>query len=217
MMTTAVSSVGFEAFSGHPGFVLSQVRHKPDRQLPAGISAATGPDAATIIQALRAVSAEILTDKLVETLMVTVLEHAGAERGLLILRRGDETRVEAEAATQPDAIVVRLRGTAAGPSDLPETVVKLVLRTRQTFILNDAAFPSPFSADDYVATHRVRSLLCLPLVKQGTLVGALYLENTRASHVFTPSRIELLTLLASQAAISLENARLYSEDRKSVV
>src|SRR5262249_57819185 len=61
MMTTAVSSVGFEAFSGHPGFVLSQVRHKPDRQLPAGISAATGPDAATIIQALRAVSAEILT------------------------------------------------------------------------------------------------------------------------------------------------------------
>jgi len=214
-MTTAVSSVGFEAFSGHPGFVLSQVRHKPDRQLPAGISAATGPDAATIIQALRAVSAEILTDKLVETLMVTVLEHAGAERGLLILTRGDEARVEAEATTQPDAIVVRLRGTAAGSSDLPETVLKMVLRTRQALILNDTAAPSPFSADDYVAAHRVRSLLCLPLVKQGTLVGALYLENTIASHVFTPSRIELLALLASQAAISLENARLYSDLREA--
>src|SRR5262249_7470599 len=59
--------------------------------------------------------------------------------------------------------------------------------------------------------HRVRSLLCLPLVKQGTLVGVLYLENTIASHVFTPSRIELLSLLASQAAISLENARLYRD------
>src|SRR5215510_8976667 len=215
MMTTAVSSVGFEAFSGHSGFVLSQVRHKPDRQLPAGISAATGPDAATMIQALRAVSTELLTDKLVETLMATVLQHAGAERGLLILHRGDEARVEAEATTQQDAIVVRLRGTPAESSDLPETVLAVVLRTRQALMINDAAVSSTFSADDYVAAHRVRSLLCLPLVKQGTLVGALYLENTIASHVFTPSRIELLALLASQAAISLENARLYSDLREA--
>src|SRR5262245_22811320 len=214
-MTTAVSSVDFEAFSEHSEFVLSRVGHEPDRPPRVGTPAAKGLDAATIIQALRAVSAEILTDKLVNTLMVPVLEHAGADRGLLILRRGDEARVEAEATTQQGAIVVRLCGTAAGPSDLPETVLKLVLRTRQALILHDAAVVSPFSADDYVAAHRVRSLLCLPLVKQGTLVGALYLENTIASHVFTPSRIELLALLASQAAISLENARLYSDLREA--
>jgi len=170
-----------------------------------------GLDLATVIKASQTISGEILIDKLVETLMVTALQHAGAERGLLILRRGDEVRVEAEATTQQDAIGVRLRGTAAGPSDLPETVLKLVLRTQEALILNDAAIPNPFSADDYLATHRVRALLCLPLVKQTALVGVLYLENTIASHVFTPSRIELLTLLASQAAISLENARLYGD------
>src|SRR5215467_15199328 len=215
MMTTAVSRVDSEALSGYSEFVLSHLRHERDRLSPPRIPAAPEVDATTIIQASRAVSAEILTDKLVEALMVTVLEHAGAERGLLILRRGDEARVEAEATTQQGAIVVRLCGTAAGPSDLPETVLKLVLRTRQALILHDAAVVSPFSADDYVAAHRVRSLLCLPLVKQGTLVGALYLENTIASHVFTPSRIELLALLASQAAISLENARLYSDLREA--
>jgi transcriptional regulator with GAF, ATPase, and Fis domain len=214
-MTTAVSDVGFEKFSDLSEFVFSRVTHEPDGQPPAGTPTATGFDAATIIQALRAVSGEILTDKLVETLMVTVLEHAGAERGLLVLGRGDEAQVEAEATTQQDAIVVRLRGTAAGLSDLPEAVLRLVLRTRQALILNDAAVPSLFSADDYVAAHRVRSLLCLPLMKHGTLVGALYLENTSASHVFTPSRIELLTLLAAQAAISLENARLYSDLREA--
>jgi len=170
-----------------------------------------GLDLATVINASQTISGEILIGKLVETLLRTTLQHAGAERGLLILRRGDEARVEAEATTQQDTIAVRLRGTAAGPSDLPETVLKLVLRTQEALILNDAAVPGPFSADAYVAAHRVRSLLCLPLVKQATLVGVLYLENTIASHVFTPSRIELLSLLASQAAISLENARLYGD------
>src|SRR5262245_30802697 len=153
----------------------------------------------TVIKALHRISGEILIDKLVETLMVTALQHAGAERGLLILVRGDEARVEAEARTQQDAVTVRLRGTAAAPSDLPETVLKLVLRTQEALILNDATVANPFSADPYVAMHRVRSLLCLPLVKPATLVGVLYLENTIESHVFTPARIELLTLLASQA------------------
>jgi PAS domain S-box-containing protein len=170
-----------------------------------------GLDLSTVIKASQTISGEILIDKLVETLMVTALQHAGAERGLLILRRGDDERVEAEATTRHDAIAVRLRGTAAGPSDLPETVLKLVLRTKEALILNDAAAPNPFSVDDYIAANRVRSLLCLPLVKQATLVGVLYLENTIATHVFTPSRIELLSLLASQAAISLENARLYGD------
>ncbi len=174
-------------------------------------TSADGLDLATVIKASQTISGEILIDKLVETLIVTALQHAGAERALLILRRDDEARVEAEATTRQDAIAVRLRGMPAGPSDLPETVLKLVLRTREAVILNDAAVPNPFSDDSYVVEHRVRSLLCLPLVKQATLVGVLYLENNVASHVFTPTRIELLTLLASQAAISLENARLYAD------
>jgi C4-dicarboxylate-specific signal transduction histidine kinase len=78
-------------------------------------------------------------------------------------------------------------------------------------ILDDASKEKLFSADNYIIQNRARSLLCLPLVKQAELIGVLYLENNLASHVFTPARIAVLKLLSSQAAISLQNARLYAE------
>ena len=86
-----------------------------------------------------------------------------------------------------------------------------VIRTRESVILDDALAQNPFSADEYICQKHARSVLCLPLVKQAKLIGALYLENKLASHVFTPARISVLELLASQAAISLENARLYGD------
>ncbi len=147
------------------------------------------------------------------TLLGQAVQHADAERGLLVVRRAEEARVEAEATTQVDAIVVRRLNTLPGPSDLPDTVLRYVLRTQEPVMLDDTGVPNPFSADPYVIGHRVRSLLCLPLVKQGALIGALYLETRVGSHVFTPSRIGLLKLLASQAAICLENAHLYTQLR----
>jgi PAS domain S-box-containing protein len=86
-----------------------------------------------------------------------------------------------------------------------------VIRTRESVILDDASAQNPFSADEYICQKNARSVLCLPLVKQAKLIGVLYLENNLASHVFTPARISVLDLLASQAAISLENARLYND------
>ncbi len=86
-----------------------------------------------------------------------------------------------------------------------------VIRTRESVILDDASAQNPFSADEYICRKHARSVLCVPLVKQSKLIGVLYLENNLASHVFTPARISVLELLASQAAISLENARLYSD------
>jgi PAS domain S-box-containing protein len=90
-------------------------------------------------------------------------------------------------------------------------VLHTVIRTRESVIVDDASAQNPFQADEYICQKRARSVLCLPLVKQAKLIGVLYLENNLASHVFTPSRISVLELLASQAAISLENARLYSD------
>jgi GAF domain-containing protein len=90
-------------------------------------------------------------------------------------------------------------------------VLHYVIRTRESVILDDALAQNPFPADEYFCQKHTRSVLCLPLVKQAKLIGVLYLENNLASHVFTPARISLLELLASQAAISLENARLYSD------
>ena len=81
---------------------------------------------------------------------------------------------------------------------------------RESVILDDAAEP-PFAADPYLRRHRARSVLCLPLITQAKLIGLLYLENNLASGVFAPGRIAVLKLLASQAAIALENARLYGD------
>jgi PAS domain S-box-containing protein len=85
------------------------------------------------------------------------------------------------------------------------------MRTQESVILDDATRPNLFSDDPYFGLRRQRSILCLPLIRQGALVGLLYLENALASHVFTPDRARLLELLGSQAAISLENTRLYSD------
>src|SRR6202035_5066902 len=101
--------------------------------------------------------------------------------------------------------------TAVSPAELPESVLHYVIRTRVSVILDDASAQNPFSADQYVSQKHARSVLCLPLVRQAKLIGALYLENNLASHVFTSARISVLEVLTSQAAISLENARLYND------
>jgi predicted ATPase/signal transduction histidine kinase/GAF domain-containing protein/CheY-like chemotaxis protein len=172
-------------------------------------------DLGTVVKASQAVSGEIELSKLIETLMRISLEHAGAGWGLLILLRGQELRIEAEAATGGGIVDVTLRQSAVTPSELPESVLLTAIRTRESVLLDDAAASKLFSHDIYVQQRRPRSILCLPLVKQSKLVGALYLENNLTSHAFTPGRIAVLELLASQAAISLENAVLYSNLRQA--
>jgi PAS domain S-box-containing protein len=168
-------------------------------------------DLGAVVKASQAISGEIVLGQLIETLMTIALEHAGAERGLLILLRGERPQIEAEARIDRKAIVVTLRQGAVTSNELPESLLHTVLRTRESMILDDASALNPFSADAYIRENHARSLLCLPLVKQATLIGVLYLENNLASRVFTPARISVLELLSSQAAISLENARLYAD------
>jgi PAS domain S-box-containing protein len=169
-------------------------------------------DVGTVVKASHKVSSEIELGKLIETLLRIAVEHAGAERGLLILfQGGDEPRIAAEATTGRGQVEVTLRQTALSPIELPESVLHYVIRTRGSVILDDAMVQNLFSSDEYIRQKHTRSVLCLPLVKQAKLIGALYLENKLASYVFTPARISVLELLASQAAISLENARLYSD------
>jgi predicted ATPase/signal transduction histidine kinase len=168
-------------------------------------------DLVTVVKMSQAVSSEINLDELVRTLMVIALEHAGAERGLLLLLQEDGMRIEAEAVTDRDVVDVHLRQTRAVPSELPESVLHFVIRARESVVLDDAALPNPFLADDYIRQRRARSVLCLPLLERAKLIGVLYLENNLTPHAFTSARIAVLELLASQAAISLENARLYRD------
>ena len=169
-------------------------------------------DLATIIKVSQAVSGEIVLQKLIDTLMRTAIAHAGAERGLLILPLGSDLHVKAEATTCGDTIVVRLQDAPISSNLLPEPIAHSVVRTEETVILDDASVQeNPFSADPYFLQHETRSIFCLPLINQRKLIGILYLENNLASRVFTPSRIGVLRVLASQAAISLEKSRLYSD------
>jgi PAS domain S-box-containing protein len=193
--------------------------HLRDAAVPASPTATIGTsaeqlDVGTVLKAAQAVSGEIELGKLIETLLRIAVEHAGAERGLLILFPGDEPRIAAEATTGRGQVEVTLRQTAASPAELPESVLHTVIRTRESVILDDALAKNPFSADEYICQKHARSVLCLPLVKQAKLIGVLYLENNLASHVFTAARISVLEVLASQAAISLENARLYNDLRE---
>ena len=168
-------------------------------------------DLATVIKVSQAVSVEHDLEKLIDILMRTAIEHAGAQRGLLILPARGQLQVEAEATTTGNAISVRLQERDATYAELPDSIVHYVARTHENVILEDAFSRSAFSQDTYIRQNQVRSVLCLPLLKQSKLIGTLYLENNLAQGVFTPGRVSVLRMLASEAAISIENARLYGE------
>ena len=188
---------------------------RKDEPAPAPTSTMGAPvehlDLATVIKVSQAVSGEIVLEKLIDMLMRTAVEQAGAERGLLIIPRVAQSRIEAEATTSGDTIIVQLRDELMTGTTLSESVLQYVLRTRESVILDDATSQPLFAADPYVRQRKARSILCLPLITQAKLIGALYLENNLSARVFSPARIAVLKLLASQAAIALENARLYRD------
>jgi PAS domain S-box-containing protein len=188
---------------------------KADEQAAAPTSTIRTPiehlDFAALIKVLQALSGEIVLEKLIDTLMRTVVEQAGAERGLLILSRDGELRIEAEVTTSGNKIMVGLQQARMAEDAVPESIIRYVARTGESVILDDASIRDPFSGDRYVRRRRARSVMCLPLVNQTKLTGLLYLENNLSPNVFTSVRISALNLLASQAAISLENTRLYRD------
>src|SRR5262249_30282917 len=134
----------------------------------------------------------------------------GAVRGLLILARMAGPRIAAEATTG-DTIAVALCDEPFTATSLPESVVQYVLRVRESVILDDATTSPSFAADPYIRQRQARSVLCMPLLNQGQLIGVLYLENNLTPRMFAPARITVLKLIAAQAAISFENTRLYRD------
>ncbi|WP_437323463.1 AAA family ATPase [Sorangium sp. So ce381] len=167
-------------------------------------------DVLSVVKASQSISGELKLPRLLEMLLRIVVEHAGAGEGYVLLLREDRLSTAAAIAASGSAARLVDAGEAAADA-LPQSILNYVRRSHERVLLDDAAGRHPFSEDAYFARKRPRSVLCLPIVRQARLLGLLYLENKLVAGAFTPGRLTVLELLASQSAISLENAMLYTD------
>jgi GAF domain-containing protein len=165
-------------------------------------------DAALVLRAAQTIAGELVLSRVVSRLMQLVLENSGAERGVLLLSRGDRLFVEAAFRASPESIEVGQKRPLEDEPHLSQQAVLYAWRTSEALVLDDAPGDARFASDPYLADRRTRSILCLPVSSQGRAAGILYLENSATAGVFTAVRVELLGLLASQASIAIENALL---------
>ncbi|MBD2157295.1 AAA family ATPase [Leptolyngbya sp. FACHB-16] len=174
-------------------------------------------DLASVLKASQAISREIELDQLLRSLMQILIENAGARTGCLLLENAGEWAIEAacELNEGEQACATQVLQSIPVANRLPESVIQYVIRTHESVISNDATREGNFIHDPYIQNHKTQSLLCLPLLNQNRLVGVLYLENQLATGAFTAERSQVLNLLSTQAAIAIENAKLYSKLRAS--
>jgi PAS domain S-box-containing protein len=166
----------------------------------------------TIFQASQALSREIHLDKLLATLLKAIFANAGANKGVLILVQENNLTIEAiaEAEKEPEVL---LELPIEDSSAIPLSLIYQVKRTQETIIIADARQETWLTTDDYFIQQQTQSVLCTPILQQGKLLGILYLENNFTIKAFSGDRLEVIDLLCTQAAISLENARLYQQSQ----
>ncbi|MDX2243590.1 MAG: AAA family ATPase [Leptolyngbyaceae cyanobacterium bins.302] len=181
----------------------------------AGTTSNTSPsafDLATVMKASQAIAREIELDQLLRSLMQILIENAGAQTGYLILENAEAWVIEASCELNDgENVSTQVLQSIPIANRLPESIIQYVIRTQESVLLNDATRKGNFTNDPYIQHNQTQSLLCLPLLNQSKLVSVLYLENQLATGVFTPERSQVLNLLSTQAAIAIENAKLYSE------
>jgi PAS domain S-box-containing protein len=172
-------------------------------------------DLNTALKASQTISSEIALDRLLATMLTIVLENAGAQHGALVLPKGDTWEIAAEGHIGSSAVAVHPPRNLDEGSTVCAGIIRYVARTQQRLVLDDAAHQGDFVQDPQIQRAQTRSLLCAPLLHRGQLIGILYLENNLTTCAFTPGRLELLEILLTQAATSLENARVYDALRAS--
>ncbi|MHC5738204.1 trifunctional serine/threonine-protein kinase/ATP-binding protein/sensor histidine kinase [Nostoc sp.] len=171
-------------------------------------------DLASVLKASQALSSEIHLEKLLSTLMQVVMENTGAKKSALILLKDNIWAIEAIATFQKAPTILQSIPIEFS-QDIPLTAINYVKRTLETLVIDDATAKNSFTSDSYIIRHQPKSLLCTPILHQGKLIGILYLENNLIAGVFTHDRLQVINLLCSQAAISLENASLYQRSQEN--
>ncbi|MEH2105471.1 trifunctional serine/threonine-protein kinase/ATP-binding protein/sensor histidine kinase [Nostoc sp.] len=172
----------------------------------------TSLDFNSILKASHVLGREIKLDTLLTKLMTIVIENAGAEKGYLLLNQQTEwqIRVSGKIDSDPVKVTEAISIKTFSQPILSNAIIDYVARTKDSVVLNDAVNEGNFTRDAYIHQQQPKSILCFPLLNQGNLIGIVYLENNLITGAFTPERMEVLNLLSSQAAISIENATLYN-------
>lgn len=178
----------------------------PRTTRPGGL---TTLDLATVLKSSHTISEEMMLEPLLGKLMHIVIENAGAQKGLLLTVQENRLQMAAQASVQKGRVVL-METPANLETELPWSVINYVKNTRKGVIINDPLDDSIHANDPYIKRNQPHSLLCLPVIKQNVLTAMLYLENNLLSGAFTEEKLSVLELIASQIAISIENARLYS-------
>ena len=166
-------------------------------------------DLTTVIKASHAISSELVLSNLLEKLMRISLENAGAQKGCLLFENLGKLTIEVEGSVEQEEILLR-SGSIKSAKSLPESIINYVMRTQESVVLNQATIEGLFTTDPYILEKQPKSVLCLPLNYQGKLISILYLENNLVSGAFTIERLEVLKILCSQTAVSIEKSRLYT-------
>ncbi len=170
-------------------------------------------DLAAILKASQTLSSEIEFERLLASLLSIVIEGAGANKCVLMMLRDDRLLIKGSMMAGAEPVVLQ-RLPIEESQDIPLKLIYKVKHDQQTMVLVDASADPTLAKDSYIAYHQPRSILCSPILHQGKLMGILYLENSSVIGAFTADRVELLNLLCAQAAISLENARLYERSQQ---
>ncbi|MCM1984331.1 EAL domain-containing protein [Lyngbya confervoides] len=175
--------------------------------LPANLSDVL--DYSSIVRACQVLSTEINLDRLVHQLLEIVIQNSGAQTGVLLLQAQEDWY---PASVSRDGQAVSLTDPPNQVAQAcPRSVLQAVEQSQVPLILENAAIDLKFREDPYIQAHCPKSILCLPIQQQGHLIGLLYLENSLSARAFRANHLEILDIICSQAAISLENARLYQE------
>lgn len=168
----------------------------------------SGIDIAYFMKFALAISAEVDQEALLKKIMNVVIECSGAQQGYLLMEDDGDLIVRAGCKVAEREVPQLLNQKLDDNANICKAIARYVHRTQERVILNDACEAGPFLENNEVQEMQLRSVLCLPVIKQSKLLGILYLENRLSSSVFTPEKIQMTELLTSQAAISIENARL---------
>lgn len=173
-------------------------------------------DLQSIIKSSSAISGEIRLENLLHKVMNIVIENVGAERGVLLLKSKNDFFIEAEGSTTGEDMKIKTNISLKNYHNIPHSLIYYVERTKEFIVLHDAIKDDKFNKDSYIKKHSIKSILCCPVIKQGELTGILYVENNLSIGVFTEDRLQVIKILASQAAISIDNALLYSNMEQRV-